>query len=81
MDEQIGFLRLPQVLKIFPVSRSTFLTGVRTQRYPVKAYKLGPRVTAYLRTDIIALVEKYSVGAEAKDNLCTIVQNKQGKDE
>lgn len=81
MDEQIGFLRLPQVLKIFPVSRSTFLTGVRTQRYPVKAYKLGPRMTAYKKSDIVKLCEEFIAGAEAKDNLSTIVDKKQGKDE
>lgn len=63
-NDQIGFLRLPQVLKIFPVSRSTFLTGVRTGRYPVKAYKLGLRVTAYKKSDIIKLCEEFSAGKD-----------------
>ena len=29
-----GFARLPQVLAVYPVSRSTWLEGVRTGRFP-----------------------------------------------
>lgn len=52
-----GFLRLPKVLAIFPVSKSSWWEGCRTGRYP-KPVKLGPRTTAWRAEDIAALVEK-----------------------
>jgi predicted DNA-binding transcriptional regulator AlpA len=51
-----GFLRLPQVLDIIPVSRSSWWRGCKTGRYP-KPVKLGPRTTAWRAEDIAALVE------------------------
>ena len=39
-----GFLRLPQILTIFPISRSAWWEGCRTGRYP-KPIKLAPRTT------------------------------------
>ena len=52
-----GFLRLPQVLAIFPISKSSWWEGCRTGRYP-KPVKLGPRTTAWRAEDIAALVER-----------------------
>jgi len=58
-----GFLRLNQIIgnkdapAIIPVSRSTWLTGVREGRFP-KPVKLGKRTTAWRVTDIRALIEK-----------------------
>lgn len=51
-----GFMRLPEVLKIIPVSKSTWWAGVKSQRFP-QAIKLGPRVTAWRVEDIKALIE------------------------
>lgn len=51
-----GFLRLPQVLSIYPVSKSTWWKGVAEGRYP-KPVKLGERATAWRVEDILALVE------------------------
>ncbi len=51
------FMRLPQVLSVFPVSRSTFLNGVQTGKYP-KSYRLSERTTAWKRSDIEKLCEK-----------------------
>ena len=53
----IGFLRLPQVLAIFPISKSSWWEGCRTGRYP-KPVKLGPRTTVWRAEDIAALVER-----------------------
>ena len=39
-----GFLRLPQVLALIPVSRSAWWAGCKSGRYP-KPVKLGPRTT------------------------------------
>lgn len=50
-----GFLRLRQVLAVFPVSRSTWLEGVKSGRYP-KQVKLGPRAVAWRIEDIRRLI-------------------------
>lgn len=52
-----GYARLPQVLASFPVSRSTWLAGVKTGRFP-KPVKLGPRTTAWRVEDIRALIQQ-----------------------
>jgi len=58
---ETGFLRLPQVLAVFPVSKSTWWAGVRTGRYPA-AVKLSARTTAWRAEDIRALIETTTPG-------------------
>lgn len=53
-DRQL--LRLPQVLDLFPVSRSTWYAGVTAGKYP-KPIKLGPRTVAWRAGDIFKLIE------------------------
>jgi len=53
----IGFLRLPQVLEIFPVSKSAWWAGVKSGKYP-KSVKLGCRTTAWSAESIKALIER-----------------------
>ena len=52
-----GFLRLPQVLNIVPISKSAWWDGCKTGRFP-KPVKLGPRTTAWKAEDIAALVKQ-----------------------
>lgn len=52
---QTGFLRLPDVLKIIPVGKSTWWAGIQTGRFP-KGVKLGPRTTAWRCEDIRQLL-------------------------
>jgi len=54
-----GFLRLPQILAIFPISKSAWWEGCRTGRYP-KPIKLGPRTTVWRAEDITAFIERVS---------------------
>jgi len=54
---ETGFLRLPKVLEIVPVSKSTWWAGVREGRYP-KPVKLSANVTAWRATDIRELIER-----------------------
>ncbi|WP_288229453.1 AlpA family phage regulatory protein [uncultured Desulfovibrio sp.] len=56
-----GFLRLPQILAIFPISKSAWWEGCRTGRYP-RPIKLGPRTTVWRAEDIRAFIER--VGRE-----------------
>lgn len=54
-----GFVRLPNVLAVFPVSRSTWLAGVKSGKYP-QPVKLAARCTAWRAEDILALIEAAS---------------------
>lgn len=63
---EIGYLRLPQIIgdkkaeppipALLPVSRSTFLAGVRSGRYP-KPVHLSPRTSAWRVSDVKELLE------------------------
>ena len=59
------FLRLPQVLELIPVSRSTWWAGCKSGRYP-KPVKLGPRTSAWRVADIQALLEQLSAREDTK---------------
>ncbi len=52
-----GFLRLPEVLALIPVSRSGWWAGIQAGRYP-RGIKLGPRTTAWRASEIRALAER-----------------------
>ena len=54
-----GFVRLPQILAIFPVSRSSFWAGVKSGKYP-QPVKLSVRCTAWRAEDIHALIASYN---------------------
>lgn len=52
-----GFVRLPQVLAVLPVSRSAFLKRVKEGAYPAPV-KIGGRTVAWRVQDVRALLEK-----------------------
>jgi prophage regulatory protein len=54
---QHGFVRLPTIPAVFPISRSSWWAGVKVGRYPPPV-KLGPRTTAWRVEDIRTLVER-----------------------
>lgn len=54
-----SFLRLPQVLSAYPVSRSAWWAGIKAGRYP-QPVKLSERTTAWRASDIAALIEATS---------------------
>lgn len=53
---ETGFLRLSSVLKVFPVSKSTWWAGVKEGKFP-KPIKLTKRTTAWKAEDIHQLLE------------------------
>lgn len=55
---ETGFVRLPQILAVFPVSKSTWWAGVASGRYPQPVRTLARRVTAWRVSDIRALIER-----------------------
>ena len=50
-----ALLRLPQVLALIPVCKTTWWAGVKSGRYP-SPIKLSPRVTCWRLEDIHALI-------------------------
>ena len=52
----IGFVRLPAVLDVYPISASGWWKGIQDGIYPA-GVKLSPRVTAWKVEDIRALLQ------------------------
>lgn len=64
---ETGFVRLPTILKIFPIGKSTWWAGVKQGRYP-KPVKLGQRTTAWNVNDIKNLIKEYQL--KGKEESC-----------
>ena len=56
---ETGFLRLPQIIKLIPIGKSTWWAGVKSGKYP-KQVKLGGNTSAWRVEDIKALIESFS---------------------
>ena len=56
-DKFSGYMRLPAVLEVFPVSKSSWWAGVKAGKYP-KPAKLGPRTSAWSKADIGKLLNE-----------------------
>lgn len=54
---QEGFVRLPMVLQVLGISRSSFWAGIKEGRFP-KPIKLGPRISAWQVDDIRQLISR-----------------------
>lgn len=63
---ETGFVRLPAILSVIPVSRSTWWSGVKSGRFP-QPVKLGPRTTAWRAVDILTLIERFAAGGGQHD--------------
>ncbi|WP_286952853.1 MULTISPECIES: helix-turn-helix transcriptional regulator [Aminobacterium] len=62
---EFGFLRLPDVLKIIPVSSATWYNGIREGRFP-KGIRITGNTVGWRVQDIKALVRK--IEEEASEN-------------
>ena len=62
----VGYVRLPKILNIFPVSKSAWWEGCHRGIFP-KPVKLGPRTTAWRVEDIRALMERINTASIAYD--------------
>lgn len=61
VEKEVGFYRLPQILKIFGFSKSSWWAGIREGRFP-KGVSLGKRMTGWRISDIEKLIEELSGG-------------------
>ncbi len=55
-----GFLRLPDVLRIYPVSKSTWWKGIQDGKFPA-AVRIGARAVAWRAEDIRSLIENAAI--------------------
>lgn len=58
-----GFMRVDQVLDVYPVSKATWWAGVRSGKYP-PGYKLGQKMTAWKAEHIRQLIESVDGGVK-----------------
>ena len=58
-----GFVRLPVVIRVMGIGKTTWWAGVREGRFP-KPVKLGPRTSAWRVEDIRALIADPSSAAK-----------------
>lgn len=60
-----GFVRLPQILAAFPVSKSTWWKGVKEGRFPqpVRPSPFGPAITVWRAAEVRSWIER--AGTEA----------------
>jgi predicted DNA-binding transcriptional regulator AlpA len=65
---ETGFVRLPIILMVFPVSRSTWFNGVKEGRYP-KSHRIGPRAIAWRVEEIRKLIENAPPTAEVTSHV------------
>jgi len=56
------FLRLPQILSVIPLGKTSWWAGVRSGRFP-KPIKLSARCTAWRAEEIRELIKHLSDGA------------------
>lgn len=61
----VGFVRLPQILSVYPVGASTWWRLVRQGRAP-KPVKLGPSTTAWKAEDIRAFLAEKAAAPSAQ---------------
>lgn len=52
----VGFVRLPQILAVLPIGKTTWWEGVRSGKFPAPS-KLGSRISAWRVEDIRALLD------------------------
>lgn len=55
--DNVAFVRLPTILKILPISPSTWWAGIKSGHFP-KGVRLGRRITAWRVEDIRKLINK-----------------------
>lgn len=56
---ETGFVRLPTILKLIPIGKSSWWDGIKKGKYPAPV-RIGNRVTAWRAEDIRALIERLS---------------------
>jgi prophage regulatory protein len=67
LSDKAAFVRLHTILQILPISRSTWLTGIKSGHFP-KGVRLGRRITAWRVEDIRKLITSNKEGGNYGTN-------------
>lgn len=59
---QTGFVRLPQILAVIPVGKSTWWAGCKSGKFPKPIKSLGANTTVWKAEDIHALIKQLADG-------------------
>jgi predicted DNA-binding transcriptional regulator AlpA len=54
----VGYMRLPQILSVIPISKSGWWAGIRQGKFP-KQIKLGPKTSVWKAEDIKNLIHNF----------------------
>ena len=65
-NNNLGFLRLREVLELIKVGKTTFYNGIKSGIYP-KPYRISRRLTAWKATDIHNFIENFENGGIKDD--------------
>lgn len=63
---ETGFVRLPQILSVIPLGKTTWWAGVKSGRFP-KPIKLSEHCTAWRAEDIRELIKQISAQVPTKN--------------
>lgn len=55
----LGFIRLPAIIKLLGIGKTSFYKGIREGRFP-KPVKIGPRTSAWRVSDIRELILSFN---------------------
>ena len=58
-----GFIRLPTVLSLIPISKSSLYAGIKKGTYPAPV-KLSERTSAWRVEDILAFIDQHQGGSK-----------------
>lgn len=61
LPDKAAFVRLSTILKLIPISKSTWLSGVKSGHFP-KPVRLGKKITAWRVEDIRNLITSNKEG-------------------
>lgn len=64
----LGYLRLPQVLRLIPVSKSTWFRGIKAGKYPAPV-KIGVRASGWRVVDVRRCMADLDAG-QAVEVIC-----------
>lgn len=58
---EVGFFRLPQVLEIIPIGKTSFYENIKAGLYPAPV-RISKRAVGWRKSEIFALAEKLGAG-------------------
>ena len=63
------FLRLPQILQLIPIGKSTLWEKVKKGEFP-KQIKLGPKISVWNASDVQAYIENHCNNISNDNEVC-----------